>query len=821
MSKSKVYAGEFYRLTCDVQREFSSKIHDETRPLVLRRAVKRMCEGLNAGMEKEELLALLQAFLEESYESGWFELSWQKDQQIADDIARFARFIDWLGDAEVIDANVKVDVETSSCIVSSRVDLIVRFKGERYGAMIIHFREADKSPGGQSVHTSTKTDLFMLCAKAHLEEKYPGIAISLVYMTNSDDATARIGRFNVAQTRRSNVFSETFSDFYEDGVFLKDAVLEKIEEVLSKKPKPNCFICPYQKLCTAESEKAMARTKSRKIVETAYVMPEFTESQMKVVEHMNGPMRVVAGPGSGKTATLIGRIRRLLERGVAPEFILAITFTREAAGELKSRCQAFCEKGEIPEISTIHALGFKILRTNRKYVGGVELLTKPDAMRIIETIIEQEERPMTGLNYGKLRGKGGLYDTCYRLLESMRLLGKKKFLQANRELDESFLTFADLYFGVIRARGFITFDEQISLCLKLFREHPEVLQGLQRRFRYIMVDEFQDVDPSQVAFIYALAAHENIVVVGDDDQSIYAFRGGSNRFMLSFDEDFPAAKSVVLEENFRTRASLVAFAQKMIHEGRTKRLEKSIRAMRAGGGRPLILNNKEASTLNEAVASCVREGYGYGDIAVLASRNATLEQMYKAASFPAVLGRSFLIDSAYFGVVLDILHTYYFGENDTTKVHLELLFGMAYAEVREFLEKCFTRLKEGVTPFHVCDLIAEHLNCENTAVTDALERVIELYHIRSCERLYEIMRYMSDYADETRILPDTTDKVLLSTAHESKGMEWPVVIVIDDFKDEDSAETVRLEYVSVTRPKDKLIILSDKTDSLMTAKDAA
>ena len=822
MGKSKVSVGEFYRLSCETQKEFSSRIHDETRPLVLRRAVKRMCEGLLSGMGKDELLGLLRAFLDDAYKPSWFTLSWQKTQQVEDDLKRFERFMDWLGDASILDANVKIRVETAGHEVLSRADLIVRFATGALGAFVIHFREADKSPGGKSVHTTVKSDLYLLAAKAALEERYPGIVTSLIYLSNSDDATNRIGTFLVAQTKRSNVFSDPFGEYYEDGCFHRDAMLSEIERVLAVKPLPNCFICPYQRLCKAETEKAMTRIRCKKPLETSYAVPEFTASQMKVVTHMEGPMRVVAGPGSGKTATLVGRIRHLIEEGIPAEYILAITFTREAAGELKMRCKAFCESGELPEISTIHALGFKILRMNRRFVGSIDLLTKPDAMRIIEAIISHMEEPMKGLNYAKLRGKGGLYDTCFKLLESMKLQGREKFMKANKELDEDFLKFADLYFGVVRARGLITYDEQISLCLKLFARHPEVLDGLRRRYRYVMVDEFQDVDAAQVSFIYAIAAHGNIVVVGDDDQSIYAFRGGSNKFMLDFAEDFPQAKSVVLEENFRTKGGLVDYAQKMIRDGHTKRLEKKIRATRDKGGAPKILQATDAMTLEKAVQGCIEEGYGYGDISVLASRNATLEKMYHAVRFPCVLGKSFLIDSAYFGILTDILHLYFIGEEDAVRVHLEVVFGKEYEEINPFLDACFARLKQRVTPLDLCDYVAEYLQCENTAVTEAMEKVVDLYHIHSAEKLYEIMRYMADYADETRLTPDTSDKVLLSTAHESKGMEWPVVIVIDDFRDENTPETLRLEYVSITRPKDLLIILTEKAEgTLYTAANAA
>ena len=816
-TKKTLHVGGFYRHTCKTQAEFASRIKDETLPLVRRKLVMQMCDALAAQMPHKEIVEHLTDRMKEAYRPQWFGLTWQRDQQVTDDTKRFARFLTWLGDVEVLSANDTVDVETNNHIVSSRVDLTVRFKNGRYGAFIIHFREADKSPGGVSLHTCTRSDLYMLCAKASLEEKYRGIAVTLVYLSNVDDATNRINsNFLVTGSKRSNAFSDVFEDFYEGGYFCKGAMLNKIEECLAVEPKPNCYICAYQKICKAEKAKAMARIQSKKSEETAYTVPEFTPSQLKVVEHMEGPMRVVAGPGSGKTATLIGRIRHLIEEGVAPDFILAITFTREAAGELKSRCKAFCDAGEMPEISTIHALGFKILRKNKRYVGNVELLTKPDAMRIIETIIKDSEEPMKGLDYKKLRGKGGLYDTCFKLLEQLKLQGREKFMQINKELDEGFLEFAKLYQAVVKKRGFITFDEQISKCVKLFAKHPEVLEGLRRRYKYIMVDEFQDVDAKQANFIYSLAAHENIVVVGDDDQSIYSFRGGSNQFMLDFEKDFKEATTVVLEENFRTKAQLVAFAQHMIHSKKTKRLEKKIMAKRKGGSAPQHFKAKDAAALERAVASCLKDGYGYGDISVLASRNATLEKMYAEVHFPCVLGKSFLIDSAYFGVLLDVLYMYYMGQDDMHLVHLEVVLEKDREEVKTFVETCFQRIERDI-PLYLCDYIAERLDCENTAVTDAIEKVVEQYHVRNNEQFFETLMYMSDYADETRLTPETDNKVLLSTSHESKGMEWPCVIIIDDFKDEQSAETIRLQYVSITRPKDKLIVLSDKEKPLLAA----
>lgn len=824
MQKEVINVKDFYRFSCKTKEEFSSQIHDETRFTVLARAVKKLNAMLLENTSHEECLTILKAYLMSEYNPKWFALDWRLSQQVVDDIRVFERFLDWLADVNVIEANVEVVNETPKHVVSSKVDLVVRFKSGRYGAFILSFRAADKSPGGKSVHTSTKTDLYAMNAKCALEGKYPGITVTLVYLTNTDDAANSIGEFVVSQTKRSNAFSETFDEFYEEDFFDKEALLQKVDEVLSEPVKPNCYTCPHERLCKAETSKAMARIKPKAAVhkvESAYVMPEYTESQMKVVTHVNGPMLVCAGPGSGKTATLIGRIRYLMEQGIDPEFILGITFTREAAGELKSRCQAFCEKGEMPELCTIHALGYKILRMNKRFVGKIELLTKPDAIKIIETVIlEADLPPLKGLSYDKLRGKGGLYDTLFKLLESYKLLGSEKFLAQHKELDRGFLDFADLYFQIVRARGFITFDEQISKCLWLFKKHPEVLEGLRRRYKYIMVDEFQDVDARQVQFIYSIAEHKNLVVVGDDDQSIYSFRGGSNQFMLDFKKDFPEAKTVVLEENFRSTKELVEVTQAFIKKS-GKRLDKKIKAVRPGGMKPTLIKAKDACSLEKAVSECLDEGYEYRDISVLASKNATLEDLYSQVSFPCVLGKSFLIDSAYFGVLLDVLHIYYAGMDDAHKVHLKVVLEEDEEAVLSFLDTCFERIERNVTPLYLCDYVAQRLRCEDTAVTMAMEKVVEQYHITDNVKFYETLFYMSDFADDTRLEPDTSKSVLLTTSHESKGMEWPVVIMIDDFRDDGHEETRRLYYVAMTRPKDRLIVLSDKADSLIEEALAA
>lgn len=838
---------EFYSSSCRTKHQLQSLISDKTRPLVLRKAVVTMCALLAKGTATEEILSQLSFMLRTEYEPQWFDFDWQLESEIKDDLNRLARFLGWLDGFAIEKANIRTATEIGSGQLTSRADLIVRGRDGVVRALTIHFKKADKSYGGKSTHTSTKNDLYMLVNKISLEGEYPGLHTALIYLINEDDSAGSIGDFKVTTTKKSNAFTEKWDCFYDEGIFNTALAKAKVKEILKESPQPDCYSCSQKSLCTMDTVSKMSLSPAVREEEATYKMPDFTTAQKKVVGFIDGPMLVCAGPGSGKTATLVGRIENLIKKGVPPELILAITFTREAAGELMRRCMTFCKRDEHPEILTLNALGYKILRENDGIVGKkVKLLTNLDRYRMLENFLS-DLPPIEGFSYATLKGNKGLLATLDRHLTEYGA-DKEAYLKKHPKTDRNFIRLYKQVRAAIETGGYISYDEQITLSLALIRENPCVAEGLSARYSYIMVDEYQDVNEDQVQLIYALASHRNLVAVGDDDQSIYGFRGASNRYMLSFAKDFPEAERVVLKENFRSTQEIVENAQNLIKANK-HRIDKTVLSMREKGIKPCVMKGRNAENVNACVQELLEKGVAMDEIAVLASKNATLEELSREVKFKTVLGKSYLRDNAMFRIILNTLSLHYNGMSDRTIYTLLCLMDAAPPEgcsMSEVLSKypplikgrydqakssdpvyralslistALKRIKDNAGALYIIDLITTKLGADGTAEEEALEGIVEKSHIRDCKALYERMQDMSDFEDETKLAPNTSDAVILITSHESKGMEWKAVIMCDDYKDDKSEETNRLYYVAMTRAKDMLYILTENQSMLQTGEE--
>jgi superfamily I DNA/RNA helicase len=294
--------------------------------------------------------------------------------------------------------------------------------------------------------------------------------------------------------------------------------------------------------------------------------------------------------------------------------------------------------------------------------------------------------------------------------------------------------------------------------------------------------------------------YKNICCVGDDDQSIYAFRGASNKYMLHFKELYPDAQLFTLRENFRSKEEILKAAGRCI--AGNKRIKKELVPVRKGGLSPIHVTGQSADELNSVVQTIVAGGTAYDDIAVIASKNATLENLQGQISFPSVLGREFLIDSPLFKAIYWSLCICCGRDIERAKAYLDGIVPDGDAVLQILSVNDPSAMK-------YCELVAKILGLSETAAFDALCGIIISEHCRSCDSLLEVMQYMNDFGDDTRIEPDTTGQVVFITSHESKGMEWKAVVMIDDYKEEASEEQNRLLYVAMTRAKDILYILDD------------
>ena len=758
--------------------------------------------------EPQSALGNASKFLTDNITDDMFSFPWQRDAEVKDDISKLARFINWLGsDTEVIDYEVPITLTTQRNTLQETVPLIVRYASGTVGALFVFFKCSDKSAYGKSVHTATGTDLFLLTAKAALEKEYPGIVPTLVYLSSPDDSAGDVApQMNESGRRGGNIFPVAYKSYYEDDCFQLATFLNLIDTVVSTPVKPDCFNCPCKQLCgtgTISTVQAGARKEEVK----PYTLPEYTDDQLKVISHKDGPMLVCAGPGSGKTATLVGRVKALEDAGVPAEFILCITFTTDAAEELSKRCGDVCE---MPIVSTLNAFGYKLLQKNASKVGSVKLLTQYARYDIIANLLSIA--PVKGIKCGMVTGSTGAIATLDRYLQAFSSSDRDSFMQEHPDLGDDFIRFYKEYTRIVKANGYISFDEQITLCLDLFRQEPDVLKAVSRRYKYVMVDEYQDIDAYQQQLIYAVASHGNLVVVGDDDQSIYGFRGGSNKYMLQFSKDFASVETVVLRDNFRSTGAIVD-ASKAVISANKERIEKPVRAVRGGGIAPQIIDGQGVQELEEVIGKVLSEGYHYSDIAVAATKNATLETLSKDCHVPVVLGHPFLVKSPLFILVRCLLEI---DLNISDKrSEYELMLGKPDDG---FIKESERYLSE--SPEMFCDVVAGHFGLDGSADLIALDKVVEDRHLRDLPSLQKAMEYMAEYNDDTRIIPDIGERVLFTTAHESKGQEWPVVILLDDFRYDGSESSRRLYYVAMTRAKDRLYVLRNGGQKTLMEKEA-
>ncbi|MCK4980162.1 MAG: UvrD-helicase domain-containing protein, partial [Candidatus Delongbacteria bacterium] len=287
---------------------------------------------------------------------------------------------------------------------------------------------------------------------------------------------------------------------------------------------------------------------------------DYNASQIQAIEHLNGPCLVLAGAGSGKTRVIIGRIRNLVnEHNIDPKNILAVTFTNKAAEEMTDRLKGSVDNFNDITCSTFHALGVKIIRENVDKLGYKKDFTIYDSAAQYAVI----KKSMHNLNISTdmfdpklIHYKLSSMKNTYSNLANIPALDPISTL-AKRILPE--------YKRILKFNNAFDFDDLLIVMLELLSKHPEVLGKYQNKFKYIMVDEFQDTNPIQSAIINNLAgSHHNLFVVGDDDQSIYAFRGADFRNILDFEKNWKGCKTIVLDVNYRCTSTILSAADSII-----------------------------------------------------------------------------------------------------------------------------------------------------------------------------------------------------------------------------------------------------------------
>ncbi len=396
------------------------------------------------------------------------------------------------------------------------------------------------------------------------------------------------------------------------------------------------------------------------------LLSDLNPEQKEAVIHDKGPLLIIAGAGTGKTMVITRRIAHLVvTKRAKPEEILALTFTDKAADEMEERVDVLVPYGFInAEISTFHAFGDKILRDHAIDIGltsDYKVMTAPEQIMFFREHLSEFPlsyyKPLSDPTrhiraivsfFSRLRDED---ISPYEYLDYAKKLSMKAVSPEEKEESLKHLELANsykVYQALKMNRGVVDFGDQVTLTLNLLRKRPSVLKRLQKKFKYILVDEFQDTNYAQFELVKLLAGdHNNITVVGDDDQSIYKFRGAAISNILGFSSTYKDAKKVVITQNYRSTQVILDTAYRLIRFNDPERLEikenvdKCLKGIEPQG-QPVQHKHYDAvSTEADEVAKLIAEkvesgNYTYKDIAVLVRANADAEPFMKALNFRGI-----------------------------------------------------------------------------------------------------------------------------------------------------------------------------------------
>ena len=365
---------------------------------------------------------------------------------------------------------------------------------------------------------------------------------------------------------------------------------------------------------------------------------KLNQAQDEAVKHVKGPLLVLAGAGSGKTRVITHRIARLVEvHRVAPQRILAVSFTNKAAEEMGERMEPLVGKERAKKLwlSTFHSFGVRFLSEEAGAAFGASgktrfsIFDQADCVGLLREIMKREGLHPSGPAKG---GKGGerkldLWSVHARIsLWKNKGLGPHQIKESDVEYDEVARQAYPHYEAALRAMRAFDFDDLVSVPVRVLRERPEIRERWRDRFEHLLVDEFQDTNAIQLELVKLLVNEQrNVCVVGDDDQSIYGWRGAEVGNILAFETIFGGAKIVKLEENYRSRSAILTVANEAIARSKGKRFDKRLKATKSGGDnvRLCVVGDaeQEAKFIAKEIRDVVKSGHRYGDVAVLYRSN--------------------------------------------------------------------------------------------------------------------------------------------------------------------------------------------------------
>ena len=594
-------------------------------------------------------------------------------------------------------------------------------------------------------------------------------------------------------------------------------------------------------------------------------LSKLNKQQLEAVKHIDGPMLVLAGAGSGKTKVLTSRIAYLIENGVNPDNILAITFTNKAAKEMKEReIRLIGNLAKGIQISTFHSLGLRLIKENYMKLGyksNFVILDSDDTLTVVKKIMKELNLNPKFYNARDIRNK----------ISSAKneLLSPEEY--AKMEFDKNIILVYERYNHKLKINNSLDFDDLLILPIKLFKNNPEVLKYYQDKYKYVLIDEYQDTNEAQYIFSKMLCNnHKNIFVVGDNDQAIYAFRGANYKNILNFEKDYPNCKVILLEENYRSTQNILDVANSVIKHNKMRK-DKNLWCNNDIGSKVKYVkvdsDKEECAYVSDKIKELHNNNVNYEDIAILYRTNAQsrlIEEEMLRNGIPYRIVGSFyfynrkeikdllcylrLINNNYDDVsLLRVINTPKRGIGEKTLDNLAKRANDKNCSLFEAIESGKELTFKNL-------ILKMQKECESLTLTDMVELVLKESGMREelvnektleaeirLENLEEFKSITKGYEEEYGVISltdflneislvsdisehqDSNNRVSLMTIHAVKGLEFDNVFIvgmeegifphynsINEGTQAAIEEERRLCYVAITRAKKNLWMLNAK-----------
>src|SRR3990167_8987000 len=579
------------------------------------------------------------------------------------------------------------------------------------------------------------------------------------------------------------------------------------------------------------------------------LLSDLDPAQVEAVKQTEGPVLILAGAGSGKTRVLTYKVAYLISQGVRPENILAVTFTNKAANEMKERIiklldhssQFIVKKKSInresstvnrqPFVGTFHAFCAKLLRIDGKYIGipaGYLIFDNDDSLSLVKQIMKDNE--ISTKNFRPSSILSAISST------KSELINPSDYVQfAHGFFAETVASVYKLYQKELKAQNACDFDDLLAKTVELFKKHPSVLEKWARRFKYVLVDEYQDVNTSQYILTKQLASvHGNLTVVGDASQAIYSFRGADFRNILNFERDFPSAKVFNLEQNYRSTQNILSAANTVISHNSSHPILKLWTKNPNGEKISLYNASSEIDEANFIVERIIFLGLPFSSYAVLYRTNAQSRTVEEALLHDAIPYRLWggvrFYQRKEIKDMLAYLKLIASPVDKISKERVEKLGKKRFEGFNELVQKVEKiRKAKKISPIELIDKVLETTDYL-TLIDDGSEQgLMRMENVKELKSVAAEFENLSTFLENVALMEDmvTPEKsfdgksksnvVSLMTLHSAKGLEFNNVFIIgmeeglfphsrSMLEAHQLEEERRLAYVGMTRAKQKLYL---------------